>query len=207
MLDCPVLGFCGLVGLLYCCFPGFCAAAHCSCQLKILGQLRQAVTLNDLVGALMTDSMSCNFHSGFSSVFAVFDLLSRIDDISPGRRFSPLDPGVAHLITKCCTGFCLVFVSPRQRSLSRPVTCWLGAKLTAQGAFRSSHHFQAGLPVSSGVGSVHALHVLLFRSHKPFAVGRSIGPIRMARRSCNYSSARGVGRVGVQRWVHAKEPD
>ena len=104
-------------------------------------------------------------------------------------------------------GFSEVFASARQRSLSRAIVRWLGAEFTAQDPFCPSHHFQAGLLVSSGVGSVHALHVLLFRSHKPFAIGRSIGPIRMARRSCNYSSARCVGRVGVQRWGDAKEPD
>ena len=117
------------------------------------------------------------------------------------------DPNIAHLKTQCCTGFRWFFASARQRSLSRAIACWLGAEFTAQDAFCPSHHFQAGLLVSSGVGSVHALHVLLFRSHKPFAVGRSIGPIQMARRSCNYSSVRCVGWVGVQRWGDAKEPD
>ena len=38
------------------------------------------------------------------------------------------------------------------------------------------------------------LHLLPVR-----AVERSISPIRIARRSCNYSSARCVGLVGVQR--------
>ena len=104
-------------------------------------------------------------------------------------------------------GFVGFFASARQRSPSRAIACWLVAEFTAQDAFCPSHHFQAGLLVSSGVGSIHALHVLLFRGHKPFAVGRSIGPIRMARRSCNYSSVRCVGWVGVQRWGDAKEPD
>ena len=98
------------------------------------------------------------------------------------------------------------FASGRQRPVSRAIARWLGAEFTPQDAFCPSHHFQAGLPVSSGVGSIHALHVLLFRSHKPFAVERSIGPIRMARCSCNCSSASCVGRAGVQWWDNAKEP-
>ena len=94
-------------------------------------------------------------------------------------------------ISKPCAalGFVGFFASARQRSFSSAIACWLGAEFTAQDAFCPSHHFEAGLPVSSGVGSVHAFHVLLLWGHKPFAVGRSIDPIRLACRSCNYSSA------------------
>ena len=65
----------------------------------------------------------------------------------------------------------------------------LGTAPTAQDAFSLPHQFEPSLLVSSGVGSVHAFHVLLLWGHKPFAVGRSIDPIRLACRSCNYPSA------------------
>ena len=96
--------------------------------------------------------------------------------------------------------------SARQCLLARAIVCWFIAELTAQDAFCFTHHFEAGLFVSGGVGSVHAFHVLLLRGHKPFAVGRSIDPIRMACRSGNYSSARCVGQAGVPWWCDAKEP-
>ena len=96
--------------------------------------------------------------------------------------------------------------SVHQRSLPEAIGCLLGAELSAQDAFCFPHHLQAGLAVSSGVGSVHAFHVLLFRGHKPYAIGRIIDPIRRARRSWNYSSTlRCARQPGVQRWGDAKE--
>ena len=62
-------------------------------------------------------------------------------------------------------GFLEISSSARQRLLVRALACWLGTELAAQDAFRLSHHFEAGFPVSSGVGSVHAFHVLLLRCH------------------------------------------
>ena len=94
--------------------------------------------------------------------------------------------------------------SARQCLLPRAIACCLGAELGAQDAFRFPHHLEAGLLVSSGIGGIHAFHVLLLRGHKPFAVGRSIDPISMACRSCNYSSAGCVGQAGVSWWGDAK---
>ena len=88
----------------------------------------------------------------------------------------------------CVDGVCLEGLA-RQCLLSRAIVCCLGAELAAQDAFCFPHHLEAGLLVSSGIGGIHAFHVLLLRGHKPFAVGRSIDPIRLACRSCNYSSA------------------
>lgn len=79
-----------------------------------------------------------------------------------------------------------------QRFFPRAIGCLLGTALSAQEAFCLPHHLEAGFPVSSGVGSVHTFHVLLLRGHKPFAVRRSIDPIRAARRSLNYSSEKGA---------------
>ena len=113
------------------------------------------------------------------------------------------------LIKLCIWGLkerCSHFALAGHRLLLRTVACLFGPELPAKDACCLLHHFQVGLLVSRGVGSVHALHILLFRSHKPFAVERSIGPTRMARRSCNCSSASCVGRAGVQWWDNAKEP-
>ena len=62
-------------------------------------------------------------------------------------------------------GFFEISASACQRLRARAVACLLGTELASQDAFRLSHHFEAGLSVSSGVGSVHAFHVLLFRCH------------------------------------------
>ena len=68
----------------------------------------------------------------------------------------------------------------------------LSTALSAHDAFCLQHYFETGLTVSSGVGSFYESNEILPRSHKPFAVGRSVDPIRVARRSLNYSFAKGA---------------
>ena len=91
-------------------------------------------------------------------------------------------------------------VSARHHFVYRAIRGKLNSELASKGAFGFPQHLEASLPISRCIGSIHALHVLLFRGHTPFANGRSIGAIQIARRSWNYS----FGHAYREHPIHAQ---
>ena len=78
-------------------------------------------------------------------------------------------------------------VSARHHFVYRAIRGKLNSELASQGAFSFPQHPETSLQINRCIGSIHALHILLFRGHTPFANERSIGAIQIARRSWNYS--------------------
>ena len=104
-----------------------------------------------------TDALGQNLLGG--AISSAVEHLPYKEIVTGSIPVSPISKSSAAL------GFLEISASARQRLLVRALACWLGTELAAQDAFRLSHHFEAGFPVSSGVGSVHAFHVLLLRCH------------------------------------------